>query len=767
MHPGRRTALVVFVLAVAGVPAPRADASPAEPRIAIDYGSAQVDVLGQDTPGTYETVFGVPVGDLDGDGLPDVALLRFVRRDGLVVASGVEGRHGADGSSLWRHDTGWLGIPRPFGTEDGRAGVLVTGYESTANGRVRTLAVDVLGPDGTLLWSRRDTGVTIGYGVGATYAGYATLADVRQATGGPAGDVLIRKDTFLALPSVAPVSSAPVSSVVVVDGGTGEIAAALPPLADYPSRVAFGPDLSGDGLADVVVVGGTSGTVAAYRGSDGAILWSSPFSSGPPAVVLDVGDVTGDGTSDIAVSVTAEGAVTTLFDGRTGVALWTKDGLGRATGDIDGDGREDVATISFTADDRRAIVRHEAFGAAGVALYSAAYGLDVPQDNRHVDVRLRTVIGDVDDDGVSDAGHEIVLEPGEGQLTESGMVSGRTGAKLWAGRLGRTLGASADGNGADLVEVATVADEPLPLRMVDGATGSALWQTDLAADVLVGEPAATDLDGDGHADVIVGTIDHERESPTSGTVAALSGADGRTLWDVRGREADGALAHCAPADAPPTAVGVTSCSGVRPGAAVTTIFADGSGSLCSLNFLFAGADGARYVGTAGHCVLDSGTRVFTDGPVARVDGVAVGTYAYGRLDYLHDFALIRLNEGVAADASMMHFGGPVGLFTEHATSPTVVHHYGHGLLAGELTPARSGVLVSSFPQRNACTTSAATFGDSGSGVIDDTGRALGLMVTLVVCAAGLNGVQRLDYELPFAEEALGTSLSLQTAPLRG
>ena len=54
---------------------------------------------------------------------------------------------------------------------------------------------------------------------------------------------------------------------------------------------------------------------------------------------------------------------------------------------------------------------------------------------------------------------------------------------------------------------------------------------------------------------------------------------------------------------PAAPVGTGPCPGVRPGAIVR---ADIYYDHCTLNFLFLGSDGSRYIGTAGHCITDAG-----------------------------------------------------------------------------------------------------------------------------------------------------------------
>ena len=142
---------------------------------------------------------------------------------------------------------------------------------------------------------------------------------------------------------------------------------------------------------------------------------------------------------------------------------------------------------------------------------------------------------------------------------------------------------------------------------------------------------------------------------------------------------------CLEPAARPDPVGTDACPGVRPGAALH------SGSeLCTFGFLFQGSDRRRYAVTAGHCAFDPdpdrtagktqtwkpGTGpVVTDG-----DGKQVGRFAYATMSgQFSDFALVRLDAGVASDPSMCHFGGPTGVTTTVSNDDLQVHHYGQGV----------------------------------------------------------------------------------------
>ena len=226
-------------------------------------------------------------------------------------------------------------------------------------------------------------------------------------------------------------------------------------------------------------------------------------------------------------------------------------------------------------------------------------------------------------------------------------------------------------------------------------------------------------------------------------------------------------ASCAPPGGIALPVGVHNCAGVHPGGKVSS-----SQGTCTLNFLFTGSDGKRYIGTAGHCILPDyvSDQVFASpGPVAKVDGQTVGEFAYATLGGGRDFALIRLRDDVVAWPNLTYFGGPTGVYTDHSLTPVVLHHYGSVSLTAQPARARSMVAPNTFNPQQVAAVGTGTWGDSGSAVIDSDGRAVGVLVTLggfAFPSAGTNGISRLDYQLPFAQNALGVTLTLQTAPLR-
>lgn len=220
-------------------------------------------------------------------------------------------------------------------------------------------------------------------------------------------------------------------------------------------------------------------------------------------------------------------------------------------------------------------------------------------------------------------------------------------------------------------------------------------------------------------------------------------------------------------------VGTGTCSGVRPGALIET-----PNGFCTLNFVFRGSDNRNYVGTAGHCVLgqgpiqqDAGETVWkTGGPWAKDStGRTIGNFVYAVLQSPKDFALIRLNSGIAVDPQMCFFGGPTGINTS-TKEPAVLHYYGNGLGIGDVLPARTAMAPSMSSPDHVYAYGAIMQGDSGSGIISRDGLAVGVIVTLGVNVQGLDdhgpiGITRLAPQLARAKQLLEINLTLRTAPL--
>ena len=229
--------------------------------------------------------------------------------------------------------------------------------------------------------------------------------------------------------------------------------------------------------------------------------------------------------------------------------------------------------------------------------------------------------------------------------------------------------------------------------------------------------------------------------------------------------------------------GLGSCPGVRPGSIVQT-----DGGACSLNFMFTDDRGDRFMGTAGHCILatsafgqqDNGEVSFApgDGPEARDgEGNRIGDFVYAVQQDPRDFALILLDDGVEASPQVCSFGGPTGVNDSQPglLEPTILSNYGNPLGLGSGITAKSFVAFGMPDPDHLFATGVVLPGDSGGPVLDEQGRAVGVVVStglhlsesllnLEGLDVGLVGITRLTPQLERAEEVLGTDLELVTAP---
>src|SRR5205085_2356227 len=131
-----------------------------------------------------------------------------------------------------------------------------------------------------------------------------------------------------------------------------------------------------------------------------------------------------------------------------------------------------------------------------------------------------------------------------------------------------------------------------------------------------------------------------------------------------------------------------------------------------------------------------------------------------------------LDPGVEASPEMCQFGGPTGINDDVGDGNKVLEYWGNGIGIGSTVPARSAV-AKGFPNADhVYALGLALPGDSGSAVISDDGRAVGVLVTVGVHGFGVDqngvdfgtvGITRIAPQLARASEVLGTRLSLVKA----
>jgi hypothetical protein len=232
-----------------------------------------------------------------------------------------------------------------------------------------------------------------------------------------------------------------------------------------------------------------------------------------------------------------------------------------------------------------------------------------------------------------------------------------------------------------------------------------------------------------------------------------------------------------------TAVAVApSAAGAWAPAATATIHpgvqTDTNGGQCTANFIYT-AGGNTYIGQAAHCA-STGAATDTDGclagtlplgtPVTISGASRPGTLAYSSWVTMqstgesnadvcayNDLALVRIDPADVAkvNPSVPGFGGPTGVGGPSATGDDVFSYGNSSLRLGitQLSPKR-GIVVSTEGNgwsRTVYTVTPGIPGDSGSGFLNGSGQAIGVLSTVALAPlAGSNGVGDLSRELAYA-----------------
>ncbi|MEM7201677.1 MAG: integrin alpha [Planctomycetota bacterium] len=372
--------------------------------------------------------------------------------------------------------------------------------------------------------------------------------------------------------------------------GFGAALVAQPPIYRFDGNlgvaagaaVAYLGDVNNDGFGDVLVGspnadpnGEDSGFARIFSGADGAPLRALAGQAAGDrfgSAVAGLGDIDGDGFADYAIGAPmadtqaagADVGEVLLFSGRTGAVLRTLagsvagDGFGTSVagaGDIDGDGYDDVA-IGVPGDDNGGT------DAGAVVVCSGADGSTVLSAfGESAGDGLGSAVasaGDVDGDCLPDV---IVGAPGDDNLAvdagSAQVISGETGLVLHTfdsavagaafGSAVASLGdVNADGRaelaiGAPLDTTSGNAGGAVEVR--SGIDGTVLWTVPGLADSEFGRAlaVASDQDGDGAADLVVGSPLDDRWGVDAGAVVLLSGASGCQLHLRLGQLADNRL----------------------------------------------------------------------------------------------------------------------------------------------------------------------------------------------------------------------------------
>jgi len=233
-----------------------------------------------------------------------------------------------------------------------------------------------------------------------------------------------------------------------------------------------------------------------------------------------------------------------------------------------------------------------------------------------------------------------------------------------------------------------------------------------------------------------------------------------------------ALSVAAPSPVSAAAWAPAATAQVHPGVMTYT-----AGAQCTANFVF--TDGARtLIGQAAHC---SGTGAATETNGCDAESLPLGTAVevagfQGRMVYnswiamqsgpkpddntcaYNDFALVELPAAAVAttNPSVPFWGGPEGLGSGTSAGDSV-YSYGNSSLRLGLSPLSPKQGLSLGDTGGGWSTTVYTVtpgipGDSGSGFLDGSGRAFGVLSTVAIAPfAGSNGVGNLAKEIAYAQ----------------
>lgn len=317
--------------------------------------------------------------------------------------------------------------------------------------------------------------------------------------------------------------------------------------------VAGTPDLSGDGRGDLLIGGPweaensgvLGGRAYLYSAADGKLLraWVSPYGEDWGSFgwsVAWVPDVTGDGAADVAVGAIGEdegrGSVH-MYSGATGVYLRTlvspaampNGNFGYSiagVSDLDGDGRGDVAVGAPMENSGGA-------GAGRVYVFSGATGrlikaMQSPRAQAGGKFGYAVAaVGDVgwtakadlvvgapgESIGTVACGAAYIVSPADGRLVREVRSAGRQGGGLFGTSVARTLDRDGDGRSEVIVGAEGESNRGVPTSgrayLFSGATGGLLQILTPATPVAgarFGSSVAGigDTNADGKADAVVG-----------------------------------------------------------------------------------------------------------------------------------------------------------------------------------------------------------------------------------------------------------------------
>ena len=372
----------------------------------------------------------VVIGDIDGDGKPDLAvvnsgnntvsLYRNTATSGTIsagsLAAAVTLTAGTSPQIVAMGDIDGDGKPDIVTANAGGGNISVIRNDPFLQPPVITSASQYLGNPGTAVTITgnyfnavpANNIVYFGATQAVVSAGSVTSLNVTVPAGATYSDITV-ENTAYGLTGFTQYPFLPVYNSSIYAAG----AVNLDPKVDFtagtqPDGVAIG-DIDGDGKPDVVVTNRGSGTVSVYRNTSasgsitaGSFAAKVDFTTGSSPGYVAIGDIDGDGKPDIAVANYGSSTVSVLrntsVSGSVSFATQVTAATGGqpngiAIGDIDGDGKPDLAVANWNGGTVSVLRNTSVSGSVSFATQvTAAVGSGASG----------IVIGDIDGDGKPD-----------------------------------------------------------------------------------------------------------------------------------------------------------------------------------------------------------------------------------------------------------------------------------------------------------------------------------------------------------------------------
>lgn len=292
---------------------------------ALASGVTTIGFLSTSTVPAGNAPSGIALGDFNGDGKPDLAVINATDNTVTILLGNGDGTFTAAASPS---------------TGNSPAGLVVG--EFTGNG-LEDLAIV----------NASDNTVTILMGNGD---GTFTPAAATPATGGAPHGIAVGDFNGDGILDLAVVNANDNTVTILLGNGDGTFTAvsSTPATGSRPASVAA-VDFNGDGKVDLAITNSGANSVTVLLGNgDGTFTAAASPSTGNSPTALVVGDFNGDGKPDLAVTNSADATVEVLLgngDGTfTPASTTTATGvnpLAMSVADFNGDGKPDLGVANF------------------------------------------------------------------------------------------------------------------------------------------------------------------------------------------------------------------------------------------------------------------------------------------------------------------------------------------------------------------------------------------------------------------------------------